>query len=181
MVAINKALNLVITVESDEETFYVHSTPILREAFEKYFFIMTKAYAEIAGNGLISQGDRISSLMLTEVAEEMGKLQQAKELLQEIRRLSNVIMATPKGWETIPLDVACGRNLIDDDAVLEIESHLVFFTLISQVLSKKNAAGLLSQLKVFLQWSLTPSTPMEFITGLQTSTETVNIGEMATI
>ena len=120
MVAINKALNLVIQVQAEDESYYVHAAPIRREAFEKYFMVMTKAYTDLAANGLLSQGARISAMMLKQVAEDLDKSEHAAELLQEIRRLSNVIIATPKGWESIPLAVAVERELIDADDVFDL-------------------------------------------------------------
>lgn len=177
MVKINKALNLVIPVRKDDEVYYVYSAPIRREAFEKYFLVLTKAYTELAGNGLLSQGARISTLMLKQVADDLGKSHHATEILQEIRRLSNVIACAPSGWESIPLNVAVERELIDPDDVFEIEGHQVFFTLISLVPTKNQAEEMLSHLPDMLGWLLTSSTPMEYIAGLPTLTETANTGK----
>ena len=49
---INRALNLVIPIDSEKGQLFVHSTPISREIFEQYFLVISKTFAAIFSEGL---------------------------------------------------------------------------------------------------------------------------------
>ena len=61
---IDRKLNLVIPVERDTGKVYVHSTPISREAFDRYFMVLATAYAEIVGGPLRAVGNRVAMKMV---------------------------------------------------------------------------------------------------------------------
>src|ERR1017187_2795821 len=108
---ISKSLNLVCPVETEGGTIYIHSTPIRKETFKEYFLILSKTLNQLYAEG-VSQitGPRIAALMLKKIAEEdgtwetVGKRIGIKDgLMNEIKRLSNVVLATEQGWKTIPV------------------------------------------------------------------------------
>ena len=141
---LNKALNLVIPVETDNGIIYVHSTPISRAIFEQYFLVISKTFSGIFSHGLGAlAGPRIAYLMLKQTAQELGMWegQQGVEkgLINEIIRLSNIVITGENGWETIPLDTAIKHGKIDSDTLSEVEGELVFFTCIS-CMNKANQA-----------------------------------------
>lgn len=132
-IKINERLNLVVPLydEADKVYAYVHSMPISREAFEISFRLIAATYSEIGRLGLA--GARVSHLLLNDVAKNMAGADENAEtvsraLLNEIHRLSNVIMPTDAGWETMPLQQALDRKLLDAEDVPEVLSAVVFFT-----------------------------------------------------
>ena len=72
---INRALNLVIPVELESGTVYIHSTPISREVFEEFYLVISKTFTRIFTEGLGAIGGaRIANLMLRDVAKETNQL-----------------------------------------------------------------------------------------------------------
>lgn len=135
---IDKKLNLVVPIYDEEgkvPRFYVHSTPVGTDIWEKYWEPISLAFTRVMGGGHgIMGGPRIADKMLCKVAKDMG-LWDGPEgiergLMAEIYRLTNVVAPRDKGWETIPYEEA-KRTLIEPEDANEIEGALVFFTLIS--------------------------------------------------
>ena len=70
---IDKKLNLVIPIETDDGTLYVHSMPIRREIFDTYFLVLSKTFAAIHGEGLGEiAGPRVAALILKKIAMDTG-------------------------------------------------------------------------------------------------------------
>lgn len=108
---------------------YIHSEPISREVFEAHFLILSKTFAAIHTEGLGEvSGPRVSSLMLKRIAARNKDEESATSLMNEIRRLSNVLYRTASGWETIPYQDCLDSELLDPDDVSEVENAIVFFT-----------------------------------------------------
>jgi hypothetical protein len=142
---IDKALNLVCPVDSDNGMVYIHSMPIGREVFERYFMVISKTFAALFSEGLNTvAGPRVAAMLLKKIAIEMGEWDGEAGveigLMGEIRRLSNVAIPGPSGWSTVPLNVAVSREFIDQRDVDEAEGAIVFFTCIS-LMSKRNEAA----------------------------------------
>ena len=50
---LDNKLNLITEIETDDKaTIFVHSTPISRDVFEKYFLVISKTFASIISEGL---------------------------------------------------------------------------------------------------------------------------------
>lgn len=73
---LDKKLNLVIPVtREDEETVYVHATPVAFNTFRVFSFIMSKAYAKIMSEGLTYvSGPGIALVVLEEVAKDTNRI-----------------------------------------------------------------------------------------------------------
>ena len=72
---INRKLNLVVPIERESGEVYVHSMPIGRQVFERYFLVISKAFASIFQEGLnFYSGPRIAAMMIRQVATEGGTL-----------------------------------------------------------------------------------------------------------
>ena len=70
---IDKKLNLVVTLERDEGTVYVHCVPLPREVIEQYKMSIAKAFAGILQQNLsYIAGPQTSMVMLKRAAEELG-------------------------------------------------------------------------------------------------------------
>jgi len=179
---IDRNLKLVMPIERG----WVHSMPISRHVFEKYFLPISKAFTRIYAAGLGSMtGPRVAAMMLRKVAEEDGvwEGQDGVEngLMNEIRRLSNVVMTGEKGWETIPYYDALRQKLLDEDEVSEVENALVFFTLASAMHRKNELAAILTSATRFWGGATSSLTLMAFVESLPTSTPEENTGEKATL
>jgi hypothetical protein len=129
---IDKALNLVIPLESG----WVHATPISYAIFEKYFLPISKAFARVYAEGLGSlAGPRVAYMILKQVSIEDGLWGGPegveKGLMNEIYRLTNVMLPSDNGWNTLPMYEATRQNLLNDSEVSEVTNALVFFTLAS--------------------------------------------------
>lgn len=179
---INKRLNIVVPVElEDGTTVYVHAAPLPREIFEKYFMVISKTFASIYGQGLGSiAAPKVSGLILKQIATEMGEWEDVKVgLLAEIKRLCNVLVLTPAGWETVPLEEAIARNMFDEDDVADVDGVLIFF-IVSSAMHRKDALRVSLDIASRL-WNaqVTSSNCTEFATSLPTSTGTDSSGVKA--
>lgn len=174
---IDKALNLVCPVDTDDGRVYVHSMPIGREVFERYFMVISKTFGALFTEGLNTiAGPRVAALLLKQTAIEMGtwdgELGVANGLMAEIRRLSNVAVPSPDGWTSVPLNVAVSRGFLDQRDVDEAEGAIVFFTCISLMNKRKEAAYFVNGMCELWSTQTTSSSVMEFAASLPTSTAT---------
>jgi len=182
---INRALNLVIPIESEKGQLYVHSTPISREIFEQYFLVISKTFAAIFSEGLGAiAGTRVAYLMLKQVSENMGIWTGTSGvkagLVNEIIRLSNVMIPSEKGWKSIPLHTAIEKGMIDSETVAEIEGELVFFTSVSMMNKRNQIASIMDTVNGLWGSQTTLLNVMEYMNSLTTSTEVESFGEMET-
>jgi hypothetical protein len=179
---INRSLNLVIPVTDDDSVLYVHSTPIGREVFERYYLIISKVFAAIYSEGLnVVAGPRVAYLVLKELAKKGGPAAEQdvqNGLIAEIRRLTNVCVMNPTGgWEVVPFQSVIDRQMLDDDTIAEVESAIVFF-IVNSALHKRGVLTTMLEMMVDLfGWRLTSSNVTEYLSSLPTSTATVNTGE----
>lgn len=151
-IKVDKRLNLVVDIGEGGNALHVHSTPISRELFEKYWAPITRTFGHViamAGGG----APRVASLALHDVAEQQGLWDDQVDatgkvikpgvkngLLAEIRRLTNIVCyeGPQAGWVPLPLDVAQQQGKIDEDQAGEIENAVVFFTVASWSIEKAN-------------------------------------------
>jgi hypothetical protein len=183
-VRIDGKLNIVVEVETGSGTVFVHSAPISRDVFEKYFIVVSKAFSAMMAGGIgVISGPRVAGLMLKKVAIEEGEWDTKdgvqNGLMAEIRRLSNVVMPTDAGWKTVPYQTVIDGNMMDEDDIAEIDNILVFFTCVSAMCRRTDIAPML---KTMLRWGAvtTLQNVTEYAKSLKTSTKG-EISENATI
>lgn len=185
---INRQLNLVLKIErEDKSVLYVHSSPVGQEVFDTYFLPVTKTFGQIYANGLgFAGGPPAAARLLRQVSQELGvwgdtdgAIGVEHGFIGEIRRLTNVILPTEKGWRTMPFDDAVKAGEIDRDDEQEVLSGLVFFTVVS-------LGHLRAQRKTFLevgfhQWDaqITSSDATAFRNSLPTLTPPASSGVKA--
>lgn len=183
---INRAMNLVVPVETELGTAYIHSTPISKEIYKEHFFILSKTFAMIFSEGLgVVSGPRIAYLMLEKIATDMkiapdtnaweGAHGVRNTLVSEIIRLSNFVYPVEgKGWETKPLDVALDGGIVDLDEVI---GELVFFTCVSAINKSDQARGLMEAVAGLWNSATTSLSLMAWIDSLATSKPPASSGE----
>lgn len=174
---IDKALNLVCPVETDDGVYYVHSTPIGREVFERYFLPISKTFAAIFAEGLNTlAGPRVAAWMLKSISMEMGiwdgDTGVSIGLMEEIRRLTNVAVPSPDGWKTVPLYDALKSGFLDQRDVDEAEGAIVFFTCISLMAKRDQAKHFVTQMCTLWNTRTTSLSTTAYAASLPISTET---------
>lgn len=174
---INRALNLVVPVERDDVTIYFHSTPISREVYEANYRIISAAHAEVCAGSAAQMvnGVRTAALALKangrRMAEEAGADGDfgASAMLGEIRRQTIAIVPNDSQWETLPVDVAIQRNLIDGEEWSEVENALVFFMLIYWMAGVREREATLRALAGPLGLLIESLSPTEWIGSMRQS------------
>lgn len=177
---INKALRLVIPIESDDgSTVHVFASSISREIFEQFFVVISKAFSQIYNEGLgVTAGPRVAAMMIRKVAEDMGETDNVeKGLINEILRLANVVVPGEQGWDTLPFHEAIAKGSIGKEEAGEIENALSFFSLASAMHRRTEREAILKGAVALWGGQITSSDLTEFIRGLPTSTKDANSGE----
>lgn len=133
---ISRNLNLIIPVRTEKGNGWIHATPISKEVFKEHFFILSKTFSAIFSEGLgVVAGPRIACLMLERISSDMniwdGEKGVRNTLVNEIIRLANLVYPVEgKGYDTIPLDMALERGIVEFD---DVAGEFVFFTCVSSI------------------------------------------------
>jgi hypothetical protein len=183
---LNRKLNIVIPIEHDSGLIYVHSTPISREVFERYFMVIAKTYGRLMVDGLAQTSPRIAMMALRETAQADGKWSGAGGvelgLVAEIRRLTNVLLpAAAGGWETLPWHDAVREKRLDEEEIAEVENLLAFFTLSAAMRRRKENEEMMQAMAEAFNLQITSSTSTEFASSLPTLTATASTGATVTV
>jgi hypothetical protein len=185
-VRIDKKLNLVVPIARDDGgTLYVHATPVSREAFETYFLPISVAFSRIWSEGLsVLAGPRVALKMLKKVSEDRNTWEGPEGvqagLVEEIKRLTNVVVRTPTGWSAVPLYNAVQQDLLSEDELDAAENAVTFFILASAMYRKRELASLLEGMNDLWGTRSVLFNSTEFAASLMTSTEDENTGEKKT-
>jgi hypothetical protein len=179
-VSINKKLNLVIPLDTGTVKIWIHSMPISREVFESNYMLLTKTLANLYANGVGSTfATRIAALSLKDVAKEMSDEGQdiSVNFIQEINRLTNVLMPGNNGWQTIPFVEVKNKKLIDEQLLSEVENAIVYFTVASAIHLRSELSMVYQSLKSVWNAQTSLLNVTEFANSLQTSKTSENTGE----
>jgi hypothetical protein len=175
---LDRALNIVLSIQTEAgDHIYVHSTPLSREVFRRYFVVIGKTFAELFSGGFsVIAGPGLAYLMLEKVALEMGEWEGPEGvqngLVNELIRLSSVMIATKdEGWKSQPLHTAIQRKLLGADEIDEVLSELVFFMCVHSVNKRESAAGIMRNAHSLWLSQATHLGSTEFLNTLQISTE----------
>lgn len=147
-VSLNDKLHLVIPIVSDTDDEhvigYVHSAPIARETFELHFELLSMAFSAMFADGQnLLGGPRIASLMLRKIATKRGEQSEYLDLMNEVRRLSNVVKRGPHGWVSQPLQEAIDHQTLTDDEIAGVTNAIAFFIVASAMLPKSKVKPLM--------------------------------------
>jgi len=178
---IDKRLNIVIPIERG----HVHSMPISRAIFDKYFLTISKTFATIYAEGLgFMAGPRVAALLLKKVAQDCGEWDGeegvANGLMNEIVRLSNVVIQDDGIWKTIPLHNAIDKDVLNEEERSEVINALVFFTCASSMHKRTDLSAVLSGMGSIWGGQTTLSDSTEFAASLPISTPEDSTGQKAT-
>lgn len=181
---INEKMHLTIPIYGgpDGETIiaWIHSTPISRETFEAHFLLLGKTFAAIHAGGLgMVAGPRVASLLLAKVAEQNRDEMGALSLMNEIRRLTNVVIRGGAGWETMPFQDVLDRAALDLDDLAEVTNAIVFFIVTCAMQQKRDRREMMDGAARL--WGARTSSLgfTAFVASLTTWTETENTQPVA--
>lgn len=178
---ISRSMNLIVPVETETGTAYIHSMPISKEIYKEHFLILSKTFSALFTEGLGTVvGPRVAYMMLEKIATDSGIWDGAdgvrNTLVSEIIRLSNLVYPVEgKGWDTKPLDVALERGVVDLDDII---GELVFFTCVSAINKPEQARGLMEVVGGLWNSATTSLGLMAWIDSLATSKPPASFGEM---
>ncbi|HBB9603753.1 TPA: hypothetical protein JLK54_000525 [Escherichia coli] len=179
---IAKNLNLIIPVRTEKGNGWIHATPISKEVFKEHFFILSKTFSAIFSEGLgVVAGPRVACLMLEKISRDSGLWDGEKgirnTLVNEIIRLANLVYPVEgKGYDTIPLDMALEREIVDLD---EVAGELVFFTCVSSINSPEQTKGTMDAVNGIWSTQCSSLSLTEWIDSLPTLKPAVSSGATA--
>lgn len=182
---IDRKLNIVIPIETESKgLIYVHSTPISRDVFEQFYLELGKVFSQcfdaINQAHLALTAPQLAYPALKTMTIKAGNWEEVKKgLINEIVRLTNVLVIGEKGWESIPLDLAIKREILDEDEESEVLSALTFFTAICRVAPKDLRMSFLEMAGSLRSWELTSLDSTEYLNGLTISAKIVVTGKKA--
>ena len=182
---LNRKLNFVIPVEGDTGTLYVHSMPLSREVFERYYVTIAQTFTKIYTQGItLVAGPRVAYMTLKEVAIENGvwegPLGVEQGLIAEINRLSNVIIPVDGGWASVPLHDAIQKGVLDQEDVDEVMGIVTFFIVASAMHKRTELPALLEYVAKTWTAQLSSLNSTEYQTFLRTSIATDSSGAKVT-
>jgi hypothetical protein len=179
---ISRNLNLIIPVRTEKGNGWIHATPISKEVFKEHFFILSKTFSAIFSEGLgVVAGPRIAFLMLERISRDSNIWEGDKgvrnTLVNEVIRLANLVYPVEgKGYDTIPLDMALEREIIDLD---EVAGELIFFTCVSSINSPEQAKGTMDVVNGIWSTQCSLLNLTEWIASLPTLKSAASSGAMA--
>ena len=179
---IDRNLNLVIPIQSEKHGIvYAHSVPISRDVFEQFYLELGKVFSQcfdsISESHLVLSAPQLAYPALKSLSKKAGTWDEVKKgLVNEIMRLTNIIVSGDRGWETIPFDSAVKRELINEDEEAEILSSGIFFTAISKVAPKDLKSSFLQMAGSLRNWELLSSDSTAYRNSLPTLTKDESTG-----
>lgn len=178
-VTINKKLNIVIPMEDDAgNTYYLHSTPLSREAFQSNWLLFAQTFSAMVEQGIqVTAGPRFASIVMRDLAEKQGRINDYDAIMAEIRRITTVIKASGEGYEQLPLSTALARGVVSPDDVEDACNFIVFFTLISSTWRGSMRRTSLTFMNSLWQSENTSLSATAFMDSLMISTEAGSSGE----
>lgn len=181
---INRNLNIAIPISSEKGNIYAHSAPISRSVFEENYLELGKVFSQcfesISNAHLALSAPQLAYPALKSISKAAGTWDRVQfSLLNEIIRLTNIIHPTENGYESLPMDVAVKRGILDEDTESEVLSSLVFFTAISRVAPMELKTSFLEMAGSLRNWELTSSNSMEYMNSLKTLNPIVPTGKKA--
>lgn len=172
---IDRNLNIVMPVQTAKNGLvYVHSAPISRSIFEQFYLEIGKVFSQCFDNinqaHLALSAPQLAYPALKSISMKAGNWDVPGGvkfgLVNEIVRLTNVMISGEQGWEVLPFDTAVKRGMLDEDEEAEALSAMVFFTAISKVAPKDLKDSFLEMAGSLRNWDLTSLDCMAYKNGL---------------
>lgn len=156
--------------DADTVIAYAHAAPVSRDVFQAHYKIIARTFTTLHGDSLVLGGPRIASYVLKDVAEQMGVAQSALSFMNEVKRLTNVLIATPTGWDSMPLHDAINQKALNEDDLSEVVNAVVYFTVASAMHPRRELNQIMSGVVGMWGAQISSLDYTAFIGSLETST-----------
>jgi hypothetical protein len=172
---LDRKLNLVWLLEREEGVVHVHSTPISKAIWDRYYKVISRTYIDMLENGglwMAQMGVRVARMSLEDTAKTMG-VWEGKDgvqqgLMNEITRLTNVIVPLEGSWDSVPMQEAIDKGFFEEDERSEVENAICFFTVCYASMPKNRAQEMLEMISDLFGAVLTSSNATEYQSSLPT-------------
>ena len=157
-IAITGEFNLAIPVlENDTHVLWIHSRPVSKDIFKKYYLPLSKAFSQLHAEGInVLAGPKVATYLLEDIGDQLGQGTLIREgFINEIRRITTCCIFTGTKWETIPLEVAAKKNKLADDIIEEAVAAAIFFTLNWHGLPRQARQMMIKMAADLHNWQLT--------------------------
>jgi hypothetical protein len=181
VLTINRKLNVALPpIETEKGLVYVYASPIMMPTFRDSYKILGRAYTAIQtlGFGALT-GPGLAAYVLRDEAKLLGEEAQCESLMNEIRRLAQVIRMKDSSWDPVPLVEAVRMEVLSEEQIAEVENILVYFTCASWIRLPDEAQAI-SGLQILWHVQTLSSSLMDYLRSLPTSTQGENTGEKPT-
>lgn len=139
--ALDRALNFVVPVETDMGEVLVKSAALSSSFFKRNFLVISKTFSRLHSEGLgVSIAPRVAALMLDQVERNLAGVPDEdpsppSAVMNEVRRLTN---AEFPGQGNVPWSqVVSGKMLLEED-IEEVENAIVFFIVASSMYHRRD-------------------------------------------
>lgn len=162
-----------------KDNIHAYHTPISEEVFRANFKVLAAANSALCSKGIqytASVGPRIATLtILDEGRQEAARRQEegdmgAQALLDEIKRLTVILVPSEKGWNVVPVDQAIGKHITKEEWE-EAENVIVFFTCLYSLTPPRNRKEAAEAICGVIEATPTRSAPTEWKGSTTTSTK----------
>jgi hypothetical protein len=164
---------------------YVHSTPLAAEIVDQHFLILGQTFSQIFNRGLgAAAGPGLAMRLLKKIATDTRVWEDSPDgergvkngLIEEIRRLTMVIVPEGAKWQPLPLQIAVDRKILNDEDRAEVENAIVFFIAVSATLNRAERKPMLETAAGLWSAQLTSLNSTDFAASLTTSTAAASSG-----
>lgn len=185
---IDRNLNLVMPIQTAKNgVVHIHSVSISRAVFEQFYLELGKVFSQCFDSvnqaHLVLSAPQLAYPALKSIATKAGNWDGTGGvkfgLVNEIIRLTNILVSGEKGWESIPFDTAVKRGVLDEDDEAELLSSLVFFIAISKVAPKDLKNSFLEMAGALRNWVLSSLDATGYMNGLPTLNKKEPTGKKA--
>jgi hypothetical protein len=180
---ITDSLNLALSFGDGMVAYHI---PVDRSIYELHYAVINATKAALSRKGIhyqMGSGPRIANLVLKDEglkdAAERNSFdpkgnpvdERTPALLEEIKRLTTVLVPSASGYETLPVDVAVSQGKMDAEDWSELEASIVFFTCHVMPAKKANRASIAAATASVLNGLIASSATTAFAASSPTSTK----------
>jgi hypothetical protein len=166
-------------------TVHIHSTSISRSVFEQFYLELGEVFSQSFNSDnpkhIALSAPQLAYPALKSISTKLGNWDGAGGvkfgLVNEIIRLTNVIVSTENGWESIPFNIAVKNEVLNEDEESEAISSLIFFTAISKVAPRDWKDSFLEMAGALRSWVTTSLDSTEYQNGLPILTKKEGTGK----
>lgn len=158
-----------------------YHVPLSRDLYDVYYDVIASAAGKLFAKGGYYQvvaAPRIAARVLRDEGDrpdpDTGEARKrGTALLQELQRLTTILVHDDTGWHEMPVAAALARKAIDAEDWDDCEAEIVFFTCHYWMSSRTRRSAVVDAVASAVGASATSLTPTAYCASLTTSTADV--------